>query len=1018
MSDKILKALMQLFAIIANSDRLTSQGRGIVELFLKQQISQTSVAEYLNFYDEYLDFLKGKNRSGKAKKQVSVNSVKVLRICTEINSELNLQQKYIVIVRLLEFVFSSDDLITEQETEFLTTVADVFNIDKEEYEACYALVSPKGSAPVIDSPYFTLLSGKSSHSFNETQLIFDSGFTGSCYFLYLKDEGVLFMKYFGDDVIRLNGQPIINKNVSVIPAGSVIRASKSRAIYFNDIIKAFLTDQSTEPVTFNVNSLEYEFRNGKKGLHDFSFVATTGELIGIMGGSGAGKSTLLNLLNGNYTPSSGSVCINGLSIHNDKSKLEGLVGYVPQDDLLIDDLSVYQNLFYNSKLCFGNKTDEQIDEVVNETLVALGLSEIRDLKVGNVFDKTISGGQRKRLNIALELVRKPAVLFVDEPTSGLSSLDSENVMDLLKELSVSGKLVYVVIHQPSSDIFKLFDQLILLDLGGYPVYYGNPTDSLSYFKNIAGHADAEVNECIECGNINPDLIFSILEARIVDEFGHLTATRKIQPNEWYHHYKKGHLNSESKDNNVSMPVIDYKKPSRIRQFKVFFTRDFLSKLKNSQYMLINFLEAPVLAIILAYFLKFHTTDSSYVFSDNLNLTAYLFMCVIVALFMGLSVSAEEIIRDRKIQARESFLNLSRSSYLMSKIMLLFGLSAIQTLSFVIIGNSILEIQGMYLSYFLVLFSVSCFSNMLGLNISSAFNSAVTIYILIPFLIIPQIILSGVIVRFDNLNPHVTSQKHVPFIGEMMTSRWAFEALAVQQYSENNYEVHFFDIDKKINNAMFKKDFWAIYMSDLLDSIAVNPGNNSHKDLFINEFEKEIEYSNLIENRNQLKGLVKGTNKKDIQMLESVLIAQKTAYINQYKEARKKREQIVKGLEKKIGSEGLTNLKKENTNKSLSDLVNSTSDFEYIVSVDDEYFRKFRPIYMDGRPKSFIRAPFYVSSKVFFGNPYSTYIMNLAVIWAMTAFLFITLYFNHFKLAINIIERGVSQIVNMGKRQQT
>src|SRR5690606_36569675 len=136
---------------------------------------------------------------------------------------------------------------------------------------------------------------------------------------------------------------------------------------------------------------------------------------------------------------------------------------VSQDDLLIEELTVYENLFYNARLCFGNLTDLEIAKRCDEVLADLGLSETRNLKVGSPLDKTISGGQRKRLNISLELIREPSVLFVDEPTSGLSSRDSENIMDLLKELALKGKLIFVVIHQPSSDFYKMFDKLMILD---------------------------------------------------------------------------------------------------------------------------------------------------------------------------------------------------------------------------------------------------------------------------------------------------------------------------------------------------------------------------------------------------------------------------------------------------------------------------------------------------------------------------------------------------------------------------
>ena len=170
----------------------------------------------------------------------------------------------------------------------------------------------------------------------------------------------------------------------------------------------------------------------------------------------------------------------------------------------------------------------------------------------------------------------------------------------------------------------------------------------------------------------------------------------------------------------------------------------LAKISNTQYLLINALEAPVLAFILAFMTRYQLPGQSYTFYNNKNLVAYIFMSVIVALFLGLTVSAEEIFKDRKIRKRETFLNLSKGAYLLSKIFILFIISALQTLFFTAIGNYIIGFQEMFLEYWLMLFAVSLFANALGLNISSAFKSAVTIYIIIPFLIIPQLLLLKVL----------------------------------------------------------------------------------------------------------------------------------------------------------------------------------------------------------------------------------------------------------------------------------
>ncbi len=392
------------------------------------------------------------------------------------------------------------------------------------------------------------------------------------------------------------------------------------------------------------------------------------------------------------------------------------------------------------------------------------------------------------------MLREPAVLFCDEPTSGLSSRDSENIIDLLKELALKGKLVFAVIHQPSSDIFKMFDKLLILDTGGYQIYYGNPVDAISYFKRSINLVNSEEGECHECGNVNPEQIFNIIETKVINEYGHFTNERKIPAEQWNDIFTKFHR-PVSVRTSTAIPHSTLRIPGRLRQAVIFGLRDIRAKLHNTQYMVINLIEAPLLAFILAFIVKYYNPDNAsggeYIFSKNLNIPAYLFMSVIVALFMGLTVSAEEIIRDRKILKREKFLNLSRSSYLFSKVSILFTMSAIQTFLFVLVGNTILEIQGLFIQHWFILFTTSCFANMLGLNISSAFNSAVTIYILIPLLLIPQLILSGVVVKFDKLNPTIGNTETVPFVGDMMASRWAFEAAMVTQFKDNRFEREFY-----------------------------------------------------------------------------------------------------------------------------------------------------------------------------------------------------------------------------------
>ncbi|MDP4935349.1 MAG: ATP-binding cassette domain-containing protein, partial [Salibacteraceae bacterium] len=643
MSEKLLKALMELFAIIAEVDTESedNKSRIVVEQFLKQRLSKDQVVEYLKIYDDYLEthHKVSQKKEGKRKK-TAVNSVKVLKICTQINGELEQKQKVFVLLRLVEYI-NIDNFPSEQELEFVDTVSEVFNIPNQELKDIKDFVTCNESN-LMDSERVLIINQFANLADrNHNKHIFHDTLTGNLAVLSVESVNMYALKFFGNQELLLNGQIIAPEKTYILTQGSSIRSTKVTPIYYSDIISTFLSDKSESKIVFAVDNITYRFKGGKIGLHPLNFSEESGKLIGIMGASGSGKSTLLNILNGNYTPFSGAVKINGYDIHHDRDNASGMIGYISQDDLLIEELTVYQNLFLNAKLCFDGLTDDQIKERADDTLKALGLFEIKDIQVGNPMNKKISGGQRKRLNCALELIREPSVLVVDEPTSGLSSRDSENIMDLLKELALKGKLIFVVIHQPSSEIFKMFDKLLILDTGGFPIYLGNPLDAIVYFKTEVNALNPKESECVRCGNVNPEQIFNIIEAKVVDEYGNLTDKRKTSPSEW----NKVYL--ERQDQRVSaeepeLPEVEFKTPNVFNQLKVFVTRDVLSKITNKQYLAINLLEAPLLGFILSYFLRYILVDdgakaNEYVFYSNDNMIVYMFMAVIVALFLGLTV---------------------------------------------------------------------------------------------------------------------------------------------------------------------------------------------------------------------------------------------------------------------------------------------------------------------------------------------------------------------------------------------
>ena len=996
MSEALLRALMQLFALASGEEDIIRESRNIVERFLRQELNQELARKYLALYDEYKEIYHPESEPELGTETVALDKQTVEKATNAINQELTQHQKVVVLLRLLEYIYA-DHQISEHEWEFLNKVADIFKIEEQEFQDAIAFIESSPSA-IPDRSELLIVNNQDALSDREYNHHLKAyHFDDTILVLRIPSVNMFAFRFFGQKELYLNSQPIKDSKVYILSNGASIRGQGIHPIYYSDVVNKFLKSSVGTNIVFSAEDIEYEFDSGDYGVRGVTLSEESGNLIGIMGSSGSGKTTLLNILNGNMPPTSGQVTLNGVDIHYEKDKIEGVIGYVSQDDLLFEGLTVFRNLYYNAQLCFKDYTEEQLYETVNSLLQSLGLYEVRHLRVGSPMDKVISGGQRKRLNIALELIREPSVLFVDEPTSGLSSHDSENIMDLLKELALKGKLVFVVIHQPSSEIFKMFDNLLILDTGGYPIYYGNPIDSVIYFKRSVNHVKSWESECPSCGNVNPEQVFNIIEAKVLDENGYESPNRKTLPSEWFAEFKERIASQVSiKKPPSEIPESTFSLPGKLKQLKIFITRDILTKLRNKTYLSINLFETPILALILAYFVKFYppgeSNQAGYVFFQNDNLSAFIFMAVIVALFVGLTVSAEEIIKDQQIRKREQFLNLSTGSYLWSKILIMFGLSAIQTLLFVVVGNSILEIKGMYLDYWLVLFSTACFANLLGLNISSAFNSAVTIYILIPLLLIPQLLFSGVIIKFDKLNPSITSHDKVPVVGELMASRWAFEALAVNQFKNNQYQKNLFSFQKALSNLQYKKNYWIPELQgkvNALDQFGKDEKGKARESIAL--------IRNELRNYNKADPLIKFEGISNIQYplsdkvqekLSQYLKNLKKGYREKYNAVMGKKEDKLRQLREK--GVNIAQLKKQHQNKRLKQLVTNQTSLEKIIEVGDRLIPQGDPIF---RPSPSLRAHFFAPAKQIFGSQLSTYWVNILILWGMTVLLIVTLYFD-------------------------
>ena len=961
MTDVILSSFISLFALFGKEEHVDEvRAKKMLVNYLRHHFGIRNTDLYVDLYSDMRMAYEMTD---------DLNTIDtVTAICSNLQTDIRNTEKALLLLRLLEFCADNNGF-----TEIMfRTMAEQFNIPDEQYNDFMDFVNNKATEHVM------------LHQLE--------GFDGQLKTLLDPITGLLLFTYMGNDSVLLNDVPVLSGAYQVWIQSSVLKGKSGKPVYYSSIINCYEhTDGEVQAVEFCGRNINFRFPNSDNGMHNLSFTLHNGELLAIMGGSGTGKTTLLSLLNGSLRPQEGSITINGHDISEPKAK--DLIGFVPQDDLLIEELTVYQNLWFTAKLCFEGMPDADIDRRVMKTLKDLGLDAAKDLKVGSAINKFISGGQRKRLNIALELIREPAVLFLDEPTSGLSSADTEKVINLLKEQTLKGKLIVVNIHQPSSDVYKLFDRLWLLDKGGYPVFDGNPIDAITYFKEAANYADAETSACPLCGNVNPEIVLNIIDEKALNSNGELSDERKMTPQDWHELYLKGR---EELPQPVvgSIPPSDQKKPGVLKQFAIFLHRNIRTKITNIQYLLITLLQAPVLAVVCAMLTRYAPPEG-YSVMDNKNLVSYFFMAVIVATFTGMSGSAEEIIKDRALLKRESFLHLSYSSYIWSKIIYMAGVSLIQTLLFIVIGNTIMGLHGLFFTWWLILFVTALLANLTGLLLSQCLNSVVAIYISIPMLLIPQILLCGLVVSFSDLTPKSTTG-NVPLIGDLIPSRWSYEALAVTSFTDNEYERQFFDVDKQKYETQYYNMGLLYELQSQLETM---------KDEQARKKEAKVDHLQVIRtNLPQLTafcGLKPYHGDESYQSLKDYMKEAETILSKRSNQLTLKADALASNYIRQNGKEALLQLKRDNYNTKLEDCVIGADQQRMLDVIDNYVVPRTGLIYLT--PQSKIgRAPFYSSEKILGSWHIKTLWFNMGVLLLMCIIMVILLTKN---IIINIINNS-------------
>ena len=659
--------------------------------------------------------------------------------------------------------------------------------------------------------------------------------------------------------------------------GDIIRIDAGQGLRC-DFSERIIEEERNIVSTVELRDLTCHFGDNIKALDGITFTLNRGDIVCVMGGSGSGKSTLLRAIAGRLPPSSGSVLLNGQPLYDKLDEFKRFIAFIPQDDAFDDHLTVEENLRYAASIRSPHLSKRDRLRRVDSRLVELGLAERRDVIVGSAEKKTLSGGERKRLNIGLDMISSADIFLFDEPTSGLSSKDSEHVIEIIRGLA-HNKIVLVVIHQPSQRLFQMFNKAVLLDRGGKMVFNGSPKQMLDYFSNAAVEENGASAETVAAEANRPEFAFDVIETPLHDLSGdlileessdaQLLPARRFSPDFWRDRYETHRLYQEM--GQVSMrppsamatastpahaepvkkpaapPRTDYRAREGWLQFSTLLRRAFLSKLRNSASLFVTLLAPPTLAFFVGWALYFtdkkDVPEGGYVFVHAFHIPTYIFIALLVALFLALMNSVEDIIRDRVILQRERNLNVRIGYYVAAKFLTLCAFSAAQCALFVYVGNSILEVRGMFGTYFLWTFLTAISGISLGLLVSAIVPNSKTGAMLVPLILIPQLIFGGALIKYDEMNrdpdllysfnrlfdpkkstEDIDDEKalRVPFISRLIATHYSYEALVVAQAKTNPLAVRQAELDEMIRTLAKKpnsKPADADRLSDLKDTLA-------------------------------------------------------------------------------------------------------------------------------------------------------------------------------------------------------
>lgn len=550
--------------------------------------------------------------------------------------------------------------------------------------------------------------------------------------------------YILEDLGSTNGTYVNGKSVNnrvSLRANDVILIGDTKIIFKGDKLSYSVFSKGLGIDALKVTKAVKEkgrlmVRGGLKTLVDsVSISVKPGELVALIGGSGAGKSTLMDCLNGFRKATGGQVLVNGDDFYINYEAYKSILGYVPQQDIVYDTLTVEQMLQYAAMLRMPEDTTiKERKEQVKKIIKSVEL-EGRE----SVVIKNLSGGQKKRVSIAVELLADPKLFFLDEPTSGLDPGMERNIMFLLKNLSNTGKTIMLVTHAMAN--LSLCDKVAFMGKGGKLCYFGTPEGALEFF-GVRGFAD----------------VFNLISSEPVEW------QKKFIESNYYIYHKS--LENKKAETSAARKI---RKASMIKQFTILVRRYARITWTDKQRFFMLLLQAPFIGMLIG---MVSSKDSFEVYESSKQV---LFTLACSAVWVGVLNSIQEVCKERVVLKREASVNLRLFPYIISKVVVLGTLCLIQSILLVGVvflfitfpeksftGNILLEV-----TVFTFLTTIAATS--MGLLVSAMVTNSDRAMGLAPLLLIPQILFSGVLFKLDGVTK---------IISYFAISRWSMAAYGI------------------------------------------------------------------------------------------------------------------------------------------------------------------------------------------------------------------------------------------------